>query len=119
MSVIGIDPGISGGIALIKNGNAVVAKMGHTERDTYEILQSYAEHEPFAYIESVHSMPKQGVASSFKFGVNYGLLKGKAKDVFKILHQGKNIHGSFVTKEMLLRDQERLQSLLRSDSTPS
>ena len=76
MSVIGIDPGMSGGIALIKNGNAVVAKMGHTERDTYEILQSYAEHEPFAYIESVHSMPKQGVASSFKFGVNYGLLRG-------------------------------------------
>ena len=36
------------------------------------------------------------------------ILKGKAKDVFKTLRMGKNIHGSFTTKEML-------QSLLHSD----
>ena len=37
------------------------------------------------------------------------ILKGKAKDVFKTLRMGKNIHGSFTTKEML-------QSLLHSSS---
>ena len=30
----------------------------------------------FAMLENVHSMPKQGVASSFKFGRNFGNLEG-------------------------------------------
>ena len=30
----------------------------------------------FATIEAVHAFPKQGVSSTFKFGVNYGLLRG-------------------------------------------
>jgi len=51
--IISIDPGTNGGIAFIKNEAVIVAKVWQTERDTYEILQSYAEHEPFAYIESV------------------------------------------------------------------
>mgnify|MGYP001571670067 FL=1 len=29
-----------------------------------------------AYIEKVHSMPHQGVASTFVFGMHYGLLRG-------------------------------------------
>ena len=74
---IGIDPGMSGGLAYITADTVIVSKMGATERDTFEILQAYADHQPtMAYIESVHSMPRQGVASSFKFGVNYGLLRG-------------------------------------------
>lgn len=30
----------------------------------------------FAYVELVHSMPAQGVASTFTFGTGYGLLRG-------------------------------------------
>ena len=30
----------------------------------------------YAIIEKVHSMPKQGVASSFNFGMGYGMLRG-------------------------------------------
>lgn len=49
-------------------------KMPETERDVYNLLQSI---EPdFAVIEAVHSMPKQGVSSSFKFGRGYGFLRG-------------------------------------------
>ena len=29
------------------------------------------------------------------------VLTGKAKDIFKTLRKAKNIHGSFVTREML------------------
>lgn len=32
--------------------------------------------ECFCVIERVHAMPKQGVSSSFNFGVNYGMIMG-------------------------------------------
>jgi crossover junction endodeoxyribonuclease RuvC len=47
-----------------------------------EISEAFAEYnadevtKPFAYIEKAHSMPNQGVASSFKFGYGYGFLIG-------------------------------------------
>jgi len=53
-----------------------------TEHDLAELLREwrdYGEDKPFAYIESVHAMPKQGVSSTFKFGQHYGsLLMGLA-----------------------------------------
>ena len=76
MNFVGIDPGQSGGIACISEAGEVWAfKMGETERDTWMILCRNTIMD-FALIESVHSMPKQGVASSFKFGRNYGFLRG-------------------------------------------
>jgi len=74
-SIIGIDPGASGGIALL-GSTATAWKMPETERDLWELFQSLPLENVFAYIELVHSMPRQGVASSFKFGKNYGLLRG-------------------------------------------
>ena len=71
--VIGIDPGQSGGIAFI--GNEVTAyKMPETERDVYDLLEGYEG--AVVFLEKVHSMPGQGVASSFKFGRGYGFLRG-------------------------------------------
>ena len=37
---------------------------------------SDTETQCFAYLEKVHAMPKQGVSSTFKFGLNYGFLIG-------------------------------------------
>lgn len=51
-------------------------KMPETERDVWEWLQGALGGSDFAYIERVHSMPKQGVASSFTFGRSYGFLRG-------------------------------------------
>lgn len=71
-------------------------KMPETERDTWlhvvmagypkaidgdvylalDPLREEQRPDAFAIIESVHSMPKQGVASSFKFGRSYGFLRG-------------------------------------------
>jgi crossover junction endodeoxyribonuclease RuvC len=71
----GIDPGIGGGIAFI--GQQVSAhKMPETEADISELLMIDTVEPVFAVIEAVHSFPGQGVASTFKFGKNYGLLRG-------------------------------------------
>jgi crossover junction endodeoxyribonuclease RuvC len=77
-TVIGIDPGRSGGIACIGPGgqDVQVYKLDNTDRDVYEKLQEFVEQAEFAFLEKVHSMPKQGVASTFKFGVSFGFLQG-------------------------------------------
>jgi len=78
--ILGIDPGASGGIACFDADNGFsVIKTPTTERDVWEHIVSLAFKDGerigvFAILEQVHSMPKQGVASTFKFGVNYGML---------------------------------------------
>jgi len=125
---IGIDPGASGGIAMIRytearaiNAKTIVStcaeaqawKMPDTDADIVELLDRitlgttkgpklYKEakefvlnNSMFAYLEKAHAFPgsqkitrcprcstvlktrqSQGVASTFKFGTNYGTLKG-------------------------------------------
>lgn len=74
---IGIDPGKSGGIAVIDRGAIRLCKLNYTEADVAEFLREASrEWDKKAYIERVHSMPKQGVASSFRFGESYGFLRG-------------------------------------------
>jgi len=77
MEFIGIDPGVSGAISVIDNNGKQIAfiKNKETERDVQEFLNSH-NMAYFAVIEKVHSMPAQGVASSFKFGKSYGFLRG-------------------------------------------
>lgn len=82
MRILGIDPGLSGGLALIgytddvyHDGVCSTAKMPETERDLWEALQDMGTI-GYAYIEKVSAMPKQGVSSTFKFGQNYGMLRG-------------------------------------------
>jgi len=80
--MIGIDPGESGGIVKLDEFGGVVFSdkfAGKTEHDVAELLREYALADVVhdrVYIESVHSMPKQGVASSFKFGRSFGFLLG-------------------------------------------
>jgi crossover junction endodeoxyribonuclease RuvC len=75
---LGIDPGSSGGLAWLGHGQAIACKMPDTERDMWELIRGRERYQGkvFAVIEAVHSMPKQGVASSFKFGRSYGFLRG-------------------------------------------
>jgi len=77
---LGIDPGASGGVGVIRpDGIRVWAFGDKTERDIWDELRASAEGfegQVFAVIERVHSMPKQGVSSSFKFGRSYGFLRG-------------------------------------------
>lgn len=78
-SYIGIDPGASGGIAILSEGvKPYAVKMPETERDVFDTLNSlktWHDTEAVAVIEKVHSMPGQGVASTFTFGKGYGALR--------------------------------------------
>lgn len=80
--VLGIDPGQSGAIALYDTAHPaliVVADMPIVGGavDAVELARLIREWVPdLAVVEAVHSMPKQGVASSFKFGTSYGIALG-------------------------------------------
>lgn len=78
-TIIGIDPGISGGIAVfVKGVRAEVHKMPQTDFDLFCLLIANSapfEDGVYCFLEQVHSMPGQGVASSFKFGEGYGKLQ--------------------------------------------
>ncbi len=83
MRYIGIDPGQSGGIAVIDedygHGDGIVEawKQPETEHDVADLLlEIKAGRVVMATIEIVHSFPGQGVSSTFKFGQNYGFLRG-------------------------------------------
>ena len=73
-TIIGLDPGQSGGIAILAEGAAPVAhKMPETERDLYDLLAECRG--AVAYLERVGPMPKQGLSSTWKFGQHYGSLR--------------------------------------------
>jgi len=78
MIFLGIDPGGSGAVAAIDGLGKIqrVVKNSGTERDVFEAFCGWDGEDVLAVIEQVHSMPKQGVASSFRFGVSYGFLRG-------------------------------------------
>ena len=78
MTFIGLDPGASGGIGVISPHGTYAEKMPDTEKDILNFLESITRAEvgeSHLVIEVVHSMPRQGVASSFKFGMSYGALR--------------------------------------------
>lgn len=87
MNWIGIDPGKSGGIAVIykkpKNNcyQQFLCFSSGTERDIWDFVKdhivNYTPKLRFkACIERVHSSPQMGVTSSFSFGQSYGFLRG-------------------------------------------
>lgn len=70
---IGIDPGKTGGIAIIHDGVALAYKMPQTDRDVWDLLSQIKDPE-FAMLEKVASSPQMGVKSAFTFGRGYGYL---------------------------------------------
>ena len=74
---IGIDPGLSGGIAFIPaTGTPWAHKMPETDKDLMELFRdSISLATPKALIELVHSSPQMGVKSAFTFGEGYGRLQ--------------------------------------------
>lgn len=82
-TIIGIDPGLKGGIAWISDGKPCVEKMPDTVKDLWELLQDITGGLRVrgyllsfkAYVESVHSSPQMGVKSAFTFGQGLGRLE--------------------------------------------
>lgn len=83
---IGIDPGATGGIAILwEDGRASVYGLTASYQDNVEVLRevwaelyerSIMADNTRVMIEDVHAMPKQGVSSTFTFGKGYGALLG-------------------------------------------
>jgi len=92
--ILGVDPGVNGAIAylfypnreirLLDIPSIAIKKSGRSRKiskiDVRSLVQSLAflkkTDTRIAYIEDVHSMPKQGVSSSFTFGETKGILIG-------------------------------------------
>ena len=83
--VAGIDPGLSGAIAILSNGQyeyvcdmpVLKSESGKRYVDAVELASILCSWEPdLVVIENVHAMPKQGVTSTFTFGESFGVIKG-------------------------------------------
>ncbi len=80
--ILGIDPGLSGALALYCDGRWLLLDMPiagdakHHEINGPELSRWLREHVPdHAFIEYAAARPGQGVSSMFKFGVAYGATK--------------------------------------------
>lgn len=74
MKLLAIDPGQAGGMAWTDEGSQGSMKMPATETDVATELSAF---DGFTvYMEKIHTMPKQGIASAGKFMEGYGFLKG-------------------------------------------
>ena len=91
MLEVGIDPGLTGGISAVHEGQLLFTTRMPTEVKTHgrgrkvdcHVLSNLVEHliglrnGPLRItLEQVGSMPKQGVASSFSFGYSAGAIEG-------------------------------------------
>jgi hypothetical protein len=88
--ILGIDPGWSGGAALMDSEGQLVdvqSFANQTEQDIITAVRGMIFDGPktTVFLEAVHSMPKQGVSSSFKFGMIYGLLRGLTIGVARVI----------------------------------
>lgn len=77
MIYIGIDPGVSGGMAMLNDDGQVISTFTFSEMTGRDICDAIPNRVVGrACLEHVNAMPKQGVASTFKFGRSFGLLEG-------------------------------------------
>lgn len=112
MVYIGIDPGKKGGYAIISKeelspSSVTVRPMDEKSfvEDMHFISEAFSTNEIRCCLEKVGAMPKQGIASTWKFAEGYGLIQGvlKAfgipyqtvppqtwKKEFSLLHQDKS-----------------------------
>ena len=77
--ILGIDPGLSGAAAIISPNRSfieVIVFSQSTPADISMWFATYKRHLAMCYLEGVNAMPRQGVVSMFKFGMNYGLWQG-------------------------------------------
>lgn len=73
----GIDPGMTGGIALICPDNSVQVRP-YTSTNLIDICKCLVDtaYSVLIAVEKVHAMPKQGVSSTFNFGMGFGRILG-------------------------------------------
>lgn len=83
MTYIGIDPGKSGAMSIIDDSGAHAFAF---DTDAYITALGSIVGDAFAVVEHVGAMPKQGVVSSFNFGMNFGWIQG-ALSAFRVPYE--------------------------------
>lgn len=85
MNYIGVDPGLTGGLAALTSQGIILKIMPAVpvgkrnqidEKAVVDWFRLFADQPTRIYIELVHAMPKQGVVSMFTFGTGWGLVRG-------------------------------------------
>lgn len=89
MFYVGIDPGITGAIAVLDKAGMFAAcydmpsvQRGKTTRNEVnapgvaQILKAFTANDVVAGLERVSSMPGQGISSTFSFGDSFGVVRG-------------------------------------------
>ena len=90
MKIIGIDPGLSGALAILENNKVVnifdipvmsEGKKNKKQLNSAHLVQLlrdniYENEEVAVVVEQVNAMPGQGVTSMFNFGQTFGAIKG-------------------------------------------
>ena len=90
MKIIGIDPGLSGGIAVLENNKVLnifdmpvmaEGKKNKRQLNSAQLVNLIRENiklneEVIVVVEQVNAMPGQGVTSMFNFGQTFGAIKG-------------------------------------------
>ena len=90
MKVIGIDPGLSGAIAILKNNKVLgifdIPVMTEGKKNKRQLNSAHlvniikeniaGDEETVVIVEQVNAMPGQGVTSMFNFGQTFGAIKG-------------------------------------------
>ena len=91
MIYIGVDPGKNGGIAVIGYKNKQEQNKRKIDVYVYQddiliklvkdlaYFRNVLKEDSICYLEQVHAMPKQGVSSTFNFGMNFGFIQGVLK----------------------------------------
>lgn len=88
MRIAGIDPGKTGGIAIIEDGELVEAyqmPVTGNDIDVMALRQMILDTDE-VWIEQVHAMPGQGVVSMFSFGKSFGTVIGVAQCLGRPVH---------------------------------
>ena len=90
MKIIGIDPGLSGAIAVLKNNKVLnifeIPVMSEGKKNKRQLNSAQlvkllkdnikTDEEVSVVVEQVNAMPGQGVTSMFNFGQTFGAIKG-------------------------------------------
>ena len=90
MKIIGIDPGLSGAIAILENNKVLnifeipvmsEGKKNKRQLNSAQLVKLLKDNisekdEVSVVVEQVNAMPGQGVTSMFNFGQTFGAIKG-------------------------------------------
>lgn len=78
MQIIGIDPGKTGGIAIICARSAAIIDMIVMPEDPTELAEIFVERagQYFVFVEKAQAMPKNGAVSMFNYGQGFGTILG-------------------------------------------